>query len=283
MVAQTNETVDLLAHLGLSPDESRVYLHLLASGVQRGAEVAKGTRLSRPRAYRALTDLVMRGIATSRSARPRAFEAAPPETLFQQLRIYEAARAEKRRAITDVLETRLRSVVPKEAPTENAPVLDQLRGRPAVHGRLLRMANAAEREFLLYLTHPLAHQLTNRDFVPLVNQGVARGVKFRMLMSRNMERSRVLAEYRHQVDARFFDSDEMRVVVIVDRRQCMVDLVTDPRSQLGAEGTLAFYTDSPAFAGLQGDFFDAMWKLTPPAQDQAGASQSPELGTARMA
>ncbi len=83
---------NLLKHLGLSENETMVYLKLVESGPATVAAIAAKTSLHRPIVYKTLPTLQSRGLVTLATKGARTFFVAePPEKLETLLRETEAA------------------------------------------------------------------------------------------------------------------------------------------------------------------------------------------------
>lgn len=76
---ETANLVEALTLFGLTRQEARIYLELLAHGSQNGYEVAKNAGISRSNAYGGLSGLVEKGAAVSAESRSKTYMPIKPE------------------------------------------------------------------------------------------------------------------------------------------------------------------------------------------------------------
>ncbi|MFZ6014972.1 MAG: TrmB family transcriptional regulator [Patescibacteria group bacterium] len=90
----------LLQKLGLSKEESEVYLALVESGPANVSEIARRTRMHRPTIYQFLPGLVERGLVTAvPKGKQKWYAAEPPEKLIVLL---ESAKSELEAILPDL-------------------------------------------------------------------------------------------------------------------------------------------------------------------------------------
>jgi len=132
-LVETDELTRLLVGLGLTQNESRVYLAVLGASEVTAAEAAARAGVPRPKVYEALGSLESRGFCRSLGGRVQRYAAVDPDTALRSWlrhRDHErAALAERDQAHVETL-TRL---LPRPAPPPTVDVPDFIE---AVSGRL---------------------------------------------------------------------------------------------------------------------------------------------------
>lgn len=141
-----------LVRLGLTRDEARAYLSLLARGRMTAREISLSTGITRGRIYDVLRGLLVKGAALEAMGRLRSFQAVPPSV-----------------AVANLLESRRREVAELEASAEEvaeslARTHSAAAGPPSLveaihHGatlseRYAELADASAEEILLFVRTP---------------------------------------------------------------------------------------------------------------------------------
>jgi HTH-type transcriptional regulator, sugar sensing transcriptional regulator len=129
-------TLRLLGEFGLTPQESAVYIALLAEGALNGYEVSKKLGISRSNAYTSLAALTDKGAALIIEGTPTRYSAAEPKAFFSfRFRALEEARS------------RLLAILPTRRETDGAYMT--IRGRDQILDKLKQLVEcAAERVYL---------------------------------------------------------------------------------------------------------------------------------------
>jgi sugar-specific transcriptional regulator TrmB len=106
MSDQTDIITQTLNTLDVSPDESRVYLHLLGSPEQSALNVSRQLHIARTKIYRLLDKLTARGLVTqSYETQGLRFSAAKSDRVGHLLLEKEASLASLRKSLPEVLKT----------------------------------------------------------------------------------------------------------------------------------------------------------------------------------
>ena len=71
-----------LVSLGLTRQDSEVYLYLAKKGLQKGNDLRNGLKITKQQLYRSLKSLQSKGIVNVTLERPARFSAAPLEKVF---------------------------------------------------------------------------------------------------------------------------------------------------------------------------------------------------------
>jgi hypothetical protein len=246
--------------LGLAPDEARVYVHLSVAGASKAGDVAAALRLQRTETYRTLEALVQRGFAEATNERPSRFAAAPLERVLQDLLNREQARAqaltEAQQAIAPALQS-LRTSPPLEAARNTFKVVQ---GRREALEELLRMLRRATREVAWADTHPLARDLARASGAwDLALRRAADGLRVEVLLGPGPDGApgpwtvRRLA-MEPPAPVRF---------CVVDQREVLAWLHTDPAPGLSEPSDQALWSDASDLAGTQRVLFAHLWASAP--------------------
>lgn len=177
------ELLEALEALGLNAYEARALSHLLKHGERSAPDLSRETAVPFGRIYDTLNALVERGLATSRSGRPRMFAAVAPGTVSSRLlaaskrKIQEQERQVSQQAAA--LEGHLSKLQPQAVPGST------------LYG--VRLGEDAARDFLIEATHGaktrveayLAFERLQDDDLAIFDafrQAVGRGVHTRILL-----------------------------------------------------------------------------------------------------
>lgn len=77
LMSETVDTTNLLKPFGLSEEEARVYLHLLAKGVKSALELSRELKMARTNVYRYLEKLIEKGLVQQKlSKQGKSFRAS---------------------------------------------------------------------------------------------------------------------------------------------------------------------------------------------------------------
>lgn len=175
------EEVEALVELGLTPNQSRIYVSLLEHGAATAAEIAARSGVPRPKVYGALETLERNGFCALRGNRVALWEPNPPElALGEWTRVRQHERrsvAERDEHLRETLVTRLPRVRVPEAPP--ASLMEAAIGRARVAELFEQLVVSAERTVDIVHTSPTVQprERWNR----LEREALARGVAVRVL------------------------------------------------------------------------------------------------------
>lgn len=254
--------VEHLLTLGLEEKEARLYAGLCLDGPQRASDLAARAGLNRTETYRALESLIERGVVTSQLTRPTVYEAIPPETAFADaLRRHEGHRGALERARESALHelARLRERPPPGGTRHGYRMISGRRSILTLVETMLRNMKTGQRLASTYFAPGNATTLSKamRATVDRAREGVP----MKMLLQRHPGIEETLAPFAAfpHIQVRFFDVDAPIRFTIVDEREVLVWLHTDPEPGLGAKGDVAMWTNAPDFVRAQGFLYDALW------------------------
>lgn len=179
------EPMQLLLALGLTQNESRVYLALLGFSELTAAELSSRAGVPRPKVYEALGALEGRGFSRSVGGRVRQYSAVEPDTALRNWvrhRDYErAALAERDQAHVETL-TRLLPR-PPTAPTVEVPdFIEGISGRLPTTEALEDLISRAQRSLFEMLQPPFLQPRPRWNVMEV--DAVQRGVEVRTIYTR---------------------------------------------------------------------------------------------------
>lgn len=257
------ELVDRLRAIGLEDREARVYVHLSCRGPARASDTAAAVRLKRTETYRTLEALMKRGFVTAHLARPVVYEAVSPEAVFNDL----IAHAEERRAEIERLKDRVVDVV---AASRRAVDTDAARhsyriiqGRRPIHAAVETILRGAQLTQSMVSTTLTAAQASaqNRPFQTTLRRA-AEGLPMRMLLRETSGLEHALQPLlaHRNVRVRFFEPTHPLRFTLVDEREIVMWLVSDPSTMLDAREDVAMWTNATDFVRSQQTLYDALWE-----------------------
>ncbi len=262
-----------LVGLGLPEDEVRAYLTLLRLGRQKASRVAEAAKMSRPKTYEALDRLRRQGLVTATTGRPRLYEAADPERLFEYLQGQRRQEIEEiRHAEGDLLDVLKTLAQPAHRPA-GEPRFDLVRKRPAVLGSLRRIVEQADQTLELIVSHPAGlHVLDTDGAWKAVIEAISRGVAVRLVVSpaeTGEANRRLLAEAGASIELRRIADLPACLFALSDGTEVLVTLIEDASARPNADAPVAFVTNAEAFVELQRRSFQTCWQAGEDASDAA--------------
>ena len=90
-----NSVQEMLMKLGLTKNESKLYIYLNKNGLKEAKEIAQYQKIPRTQTYHLLTGLQNKGIVTETFARPTKFEGIELESALDILINYKQKRIEE--------------------------------------------------------------------------------------------------------------------------------------------------------------------------------------------
>lgn len=262
------ELVERLVAFGLDEREAKLFVHLMIHGPSRASDAAAATKLRRTETYRALEALAQRGFLTARLTRPVIYEVVSLEALFTDL----FARHEQRKA--DMLRLRERVETTLAAAQESRPQQAERLGYKVLQGRrailasvetALRQAKGGQ-SMVSTIFRPFSATLQNRAY-QITLRRAAEGLPMRLLLrdEPGMERAlQPLLAYPH-VNIRFFEPAHPIRFTVIDSREIIYWLVTDPSDSVDARDDVAMWTNAPDFIAAQQTLYEALWRSGRPA------------------
>jgi len=159
--------MDGFSKLGLTTNQSKVFVYLGKYGQKTAPEVCKALQIPRTETYTVLTVLQNRGIVTTDFSHPVKFSALPIDKAILTLVNSERERinllAEEEVSIVSLWNEVPSYVIETD---ETMPdKLQMLQGSPCIHGKIKDMIVEAKGEILLYCTEKDLARLYHSDFI----------------------------------------------------------------------------------------------------------------------
>lgn len=256
--------VTRLMQLGLDKDEAEAYVQLYVIGPCRAGDVADAMNVHQTKSYWAMNHLVKKGFARALPSTPTRYEAIPPGEIARQTlkereeRIEEIARHWD--AVADPLK-RLRD--------DNLDAVAEDLYR-LVHGRreVVKVVESAfdrmEERLCVYSANPWAH-LAPQSYAPIWRAGVEKaeeGVEAYAIFHTNDELRDAVAPLLDlpTVQVRHVEPDRRNPFLIVDEREIVFWLVTDPDTDPGAEREVAVWSTGEDLVAEQHEVFRTLWE-----------------------
>lgn len=255
--------LDRLHAVGLDEKDALIYVHLCIHGPTKASDMAAAARLNRTEAYRSLDNLMRRGFVTAGLDRPTLYEATPPEKVFDEALAHHMARRtqlERAREVAIESLNHLRLSKPG-APLKSGYKL--LQGRAAIYAATEAMVRRARRSQWMVSTYFSASHATEQNTLYRTTmERAVEGIPMRFLLRETPGIVECLAPAVDQkgVELRFFDPEGPVRFTIVDDREVLMWLVTDPSDSLHARDDVAMWTNAQDFVYAQKLLYASLWE-----------------------
>lgn len=252
-----------LEEIGLDAREARVYARLAVQGPLRASEVARLARLHRTEAYRVLESLMTRGCVVARLEKPTLYEAVAVEKVFEDAAESHHARArslaQSRVAALSALE-RLKS---EATGRTSGPSYRVLQGRDAIYATAEAMVRRARESQHMVSTHLSPSNAThaNRPLTTTIERAKD-GLPMRFMLRQTPGLVDSLAPLLNEprVAVRWVAIPSSLRFTLIDDREILYWLASDPAHTPNARGDVALWTDAPEFVAAQRVLYDALWE-----------------------
>lgn len=254
---------DRLVMAGLSRDEAVVMAYLFAAGPAKAGLVASVLKAGRGDVYRTLDRLVERDLVVKTDERPARYQPIPADRLLDGLLSEAQARAEKIRLVRDETLAAIAALRAGPASPTHRNLFRVLRGRDSIYAAAERMVREARSEVDFATTHPSAAQLIESAGLRALGVRKAReGVRIRALLRISPVLRTILAPSLASwgVGVRHFETDGVLRFVVVDRREIILWITSDPGDRPDAPSDVAIWTDAKDLVRSHAGLFDAAWK-----------------------
>jgi sugar-specific transcriptional regulator TrmB len=224
--SRARELQDALVELGLTPNQSRVYLALLDGGPATAAEAAARAAVPRPKVYEALQSLERYGFCAARGDRVARYEAVPAEAALAEW----VLRREHERRLAGERDEHLRSELVRTLPhppdgrgAPPPPFMEALIGQPRVAEMFEQLVVSARRQLDIVMAEPIVQPRPRWN--RLETEALARGVSVRVLYTTETARDpeRYLALVRAGGQGRVTDRLVLKLA-LADGEQALIVL-----------------------------------------------------------
>jgi sugar-specific transcriptional regulator TrmB len=265
------EYVEILAELGLTHMQARVYLALVFLKNATARDIHKYSNVARQDVYRMLSELEEKDMIERVIAKPTKFRPIPPnEAIFILLqRGEEKTRLLQKEATRMFRKLQERSAEPSLLDESGQFILlSKSETKPMVYINRLREAVRNAKTSVMALTNfQLFMQIKDMD-EQMWKKAVRRGVKFKLIVDGASEKCKI--DISLNPGLRNTDNFEIRwtatpssaSVLLVDEREVFCRIGHDSKSPV-------LLSTSPCFVAMIKDFFDMKWKSLKDGQEQS--------------
>lgn len=244
----SEKTKKILQDLGLTDNEIKAYVNLLARPGVQASEVSKGSDVPASKIYEVLGNLERKGWVESQNSRPTRYFPKSPSTALQALKLRMEAELKSNE---DHLLSELMPLYERKD-TQERPDIWIIRGDYNIIAKVSESIDRCKRELLVVV--PPALTSVVELIIPALTSVKSVGVNIMILMSGQIsEKSAAkissLAELR-------FKENMFGGGVIVDAHE--VVLLLGKGSQ--AKDDLAIWSDHAGLASFAKNYFDFLWK-----------------------
>lgn len=250
-------SVDRLVRIGLTQYEARVYIALIRRDGSTPADVARVTRVPRPRVYDVLDSLVAKGLAARRPGHVAGYVAVDPRVAMAHLVEVQAQRLELLRSDADAAAAEL-SPAFQEGNRHRDPLdyVEVIRDREALARRFDQLQRAVEYEMLAFSKEPAVVTVDqNTVGMRMAETHAVRSIYELSLLHDSTRRAGVRRFVELGEQARFVPSLPLKLAVI-DQRIVMFAL---PDPIAGREDLTSVVIEHPDLAAALKIAFEAVW------------------------
>lgn len=250
-------SADRLTRIGLTQYEARVYLALIRRDGSTPADIARVTRVPRPRVYDVLDSLVTKGLAARRPGHTAGYVAVDPRLAMAQLVDVQARRLDLLRsdaaAVAEVLAPAFQEGHRHRDPLD---YIEVIRDRDALARRFDQLQEAVEFEMLAFSKEPAVVAVDqNTVGMRMAAAHTVRSIYELSLLRDPTRRAGVRQFIELGEQARFVPSLPLKLAVI-DERTVMFAL---PDPIAGREDLTSVVIEHPDLAAALKIAFEAQW------------------------
>jgi sugar-specific transcriptional regulator TrmB len=252
--------LETLIQLGLTPNQSRLYLSLLSLGKAIGKTIPKETGFARQEVYRILEELHDRGLIEKSIATPTEFRAIKVEEAISILLLEKTKKLEQTK-------DRIQSLIDKYSPiTEITPQNEYkfllIPPKTLVNETREKMLEKAKTNVQLITTKKRFLQGISH-FFEAYESLLKRNVKTQIIVntageSNSLETDKLQPLKKSPNFSLRIISQSKTNILIVDKSEAIITL--HPEVDLGASPAL--WTNHPEFLAVFQDYFEGLWKKT---------------------
>jgi len=250
--------LETLIQLGLTPNQSKLYLSLLRAGKSTGRTLSKETSFARQEVYRILEGLHERGLVEKILNTPTEFKAVKIQESISILML------EKTRELEQTKE-RIQSLIDEYSPMEEVTPEKEYRFLLIPPKRLVnetreRMLENSKKSIQLITTKRRFIQGISH-FFEIYERSLQRNVDAKIIVN-TCEKTDSIGTNKLQLLERYPNFSLRAVaqsksnILIIDKSEAMITL--HPKVDLGASPVL--WTNHPELVAVFQDYFQSIWK-----------------------
>ena len=253
-----------LAEFGLTGNQSKIYITVLALGVASVSEVADASGIRREETYRLISEIADHGLIIQKLGVPKRFSAIDPQIAVQLLTEAKFRRmkeeVEKLKQHEVELVSRLKSI--RLAPNEADSSVEILRKAENVSLKLLEMTESARHEIdLVTSLRELRTAYMNRSAKS--RKKLLQKIKMKIIVEKEYDGfindvSGIAKSYGNQVEVRFLERIRFNLM-LVDGKQAMWGESMAHESKNKTPGP-SYWTDEPTQIDILKASFEKLWE-----------------------
>ncbi|MGA8710182.1 MAG: helix-turn-helix domain-containing protein [Thermoplasmata archaeon] len=258
--------LDLLSQHGVPEKGARVYLAACRGGAMTASELARVSAVNRVEAYRFIKQLTAEGLLRATGARPRRFEALPPDDLVDRW-IHRASErlhqleTDRDRVLAEWAEGR------DEFDDRDPRKFAVLEGKEAIRRFLQKRIGTAEHQILVSAGGRALSRFIDLGLDRAFREASGRGVKVRVVTevhSQNLVEAKHFAGFS---ELRHSSSAVGNRTVVFDRLGSLVYVSSEDGLGRSGEEQVALWSSAPMFIRLACDYHRRLW--TPATKAEA--------------
>ena len=168
--------------LGLSKNETKVYLFLARTGEKKASEISEALSLHRTETYRILRDLEKRGLVSSVFEKPLKFIATPFERAIDILIETKKLKLKMLEQKKEKLLEAWVSIPRPEFEVEKKEVFQILEGDEQINLKANEVLNRTEEEICIFLTEDDVGRLYHSGFLDRLERIARKGIIVKLIM-----------------------------------------------------------------------------------------------------
>ncbi len=253
--------LETLIQLGLTPNQSRLYLSLLCLGKAIGKTLSRETNFARQEVYRILEELHDRGLVEKILARPTEYRAVKIQEAISTLVLEKTKELERTKE-------RIQSLIDEYSPTAGTLTQNEYKfllipPKTLVHETREKMLEKAKTNVQLITTKKRFLQGVSH-FFEAYQSLLKRNVETQIIVNtagetNNLQSSKLQLLKKYPNFSLRTITQSKANILILDKSEAIITL--HPKLDLGASPVL--WTNHPEFLMIFQDYFQDLWKKTP--------------------
>jgi sugar-specific transcriptional regulator TrmB len=254
---------NMLQALGLSKNETQVYLYLALSKERKASEISEALHLHRTNTYRILGDLEKRGLVSSVFEKPLKFIATPfeqaIETLIETKKLRIQLLEKKKKNLIDVW----LSIPKPNIEEKRKEVFQILEGEEQINLKAVEVIQNAQREINVFASEEDLPRFYNSGLTETLEKLSKKNVDINLLTT-NSPKSRFFIEKIKLQNKKYAatDNDEVPTFILADQKQLIFIIRKSNEKnhrKIARQKISALWTNYEAFIKALRALFSGLW------------------------
>ena len=259
-----NVIEEALMKLGLSKNETKVYLFLARVGEKKASEISEALSLHRTETYRILRDLEKKGLVSSVFEKPLKFIATPFERaidiLIETKKLKLKMLEQKKEKLLDAW----LSIPRPEFEAEKKEVFQILEGDEQIDLKANEILSRTEEEVCVFLTEDDVGRLYHSGFLDKLEELSRKGTSVRLLASKSPKNIFFIEKMNFQhAEHKIVEVDDIPFLMISDREELLFLLKRNGNNTLNEKKrknrTTALWTNYEILTRTLYKLFTQLW------------------------